>query len=104
VWTPIYTDLCGFHAGLCRIHKYFELVYRIVSHKKNFNYVVVRSCNLLVDMNSNDLFKFVGFFIFIRLFITAYSVFEIFTPSFFMALEVFKEKSKKMYFKIRKED
>jgi hypothetical protein len=34
----------------------------------------------------------------------AYSVFEIFTPSFFMGLEVFKEKSKKMNLKTRKHD
>jgi hypothetical protein len=35
---------------------------------------------------------------------TAYSVFEIFTPSFFMGLEVFKEKFKKMNLKTRKDD
>jgi hypothetical protein len=35
---------------------------------------------------------------------TAYSVFEICTPSFLMALEVFKEKSKEMNLKTRKQD
>jgi hypothetical protein len=36
---------------------------------------------------------------------TAYSVFEIFSPpSFFMGLEVFEEKSKKMNLKTRKDD
>jgi hypothetical protein len=47
------------------------------------------------------------FYIFILVYSTqktAYSFFEIFTPPFFMALEVFKEKSKKMNLKTSKED
>jgi hypothetical protein len=35
---------------------------------------------------------------------TQFSVFEIFTPFFFMGLEVFKEKYKKMNLKTRKDD